>query len=710
MNSNDFNEAIAAHDAAVAGKDCSIWVGCEPTYTDRYSEAAEWLYDALGSDKERRAKALVRQLHAKCDESLVLRSIGRQYSEEALPRWSYGLYSRRDRQPVWSGARDPLLCDELKHVNQKQLIALWQQLRHQLNEIGWSAECFQVAHDNFCFRVVARSDGQPCPLTPVNDKRLSRASIHSGPIPLAGLEDELANEDVLLFLIGHRIEQRDAESRDVACIELPAFTNSNTFQEFLTALAKAAEEASFDQLIITGFQPPLDDEIALTTVTPDPAVIEINMAPYASVAAYLKQMRELYAAADGLGLSPRRLHYNGAIADSGGGGHITLGGALPQRSVFIMNPHLLPRLIAYFNRHPSLSYYFAVDHVGSSGQSPRADEGLPDRLSELCLALETLSKQQVDDIDIVWQTLAPFMTDYMGNNHRSELNVEKLCNPYLPGRGRLGLIEFRAFRMAPTPERSASIVALLRAITAMLSAEEWPTQLIDWKCELHDRFALPFYLTQDLNEVLCDLQKGGVELGAPIAAQLLDDSRRVLGQVETGVYTITVKSAIEFWPLVGNVAAQEGGTSRLMDSSGRRLEITIRAARDQLEGLKNWQVIIDDCVIPMRLEEGSNEAALVFGLRFRSFYSQMGLHPGINAHGPIQLLFLHPGESDAIRITLYEWRPDNAPYDGLPADDQDAEQRRSQRFFIERIKPDQSNVKQVPTAALTEYALDLRRL
>ena len=70
-----------------------------------------------------------------------------------------------------------------------------------------------------------------------------------------------------------------------------------------------------------------------------------------------------------------------------------------------------------------------------------------------------LQRQEDPTPEFLWASLAPFLADPSGNSHRSELNIEKLWNPYLPGRGCLGLVEFRAFRMARSAERSASIAA-----------------------------------------------------------------------------------------------------------------------------------------------------------------------------------------------------------------------------------------------------------
>jgi uncharacterized protein (DUF2126 family) len=44
--------------------------------------------------------------------ALVLRSVGRLYPGEKLPRWNLGLLRRRDGEPLWNGPPDPLLAAE----------------------------------------------------------------------------------------------------------------------------------------------------------------------------------------------------------------------------------------------------------------------------------------------------------------------------------------------------------------------------------------------------------------------------------------------------------------------------------------------------------------------------------------------------------------------------------------------------------------------
>ncbi|TNF34094.1 MAG: hypothetical protein EP329_07595, partial [Deltaproteobacteria bacterium] len=218
--------------------------------------------------------------------------------------------------------------------------------------------------------------------------------------------------------------------------------------------------------------PATDPEHAWLTVTPDPGVVEVNMAPARTLAEFLRMARQVYAAAADAGLSAVRYRYNGEANDSGGGGQITLGGPTPERSPFFLHPGLLPGLLRTLHRHPSLSFRFASECVGSASQGPRPDEGDPQRFDELCVTLDHFAAAPwPEDAEgrraWLWQSLAPLLVDGSGNSHRSEVNIEKLWNPYFPGRGQLGLVELRALRMPPTPEDLVAVAALFRAAAAL---------------------------------------------------------------------------------------------------------------------------------------------------------------------------------------------------------------------------------------------------
>lgn len=57
-----FEAAVRQHDAQVAALGLTIWVGSEPTFTDRQALTPAWLRTALGDDKAQRAKALLGSL------------------------------------------------------------------------------------------------------------------------------------------------------------------------------------------------------------------------------------------------------------------------------------------------------------------------------------------------------------------------------------------------------------------------------------------------------------------------------------------------------------------------------------------------------------------------------------------------------------------------------------------------------------------------
>jgi len=699
-----FDQAIAHHDAIIERQGLAIWVGGEPTFTDPLSLAPEWLFEALGKDKENRAQQMLVEL-ARSLGGVLLRTLGRQYPGEKRPRWSLGLYRRRDGSRCWTGPPDPLLLEKpCRKYSAEALAAFWTGLERRLQDRGWAVTRYRCERDPV-LRLVFRCDGQPPPADPSQDTRLERIALHSQSIPPTGLRDELAEAGNLLVAIG----ACEALTQPVPVLELPAFPSVDLFEQFFQEAGPAALEAGLESLVLMGFPPPVDAAVSWTTLTPDPAVVEVNMAPATTVAGFLATNRTIFSAAAGRGLSPRRFLYNGQITDSGGGGQLTLGGPSPAQSPFLLRPRLLPDLIRYFTRHPSLSYYFASDFVGGSSQSPRPDEGTRMAFAELGLALELLSRQEQPTPVLLWSSLAPFLCDLVGNTHRSGLNIEKLWNPYLPGRGCLGLVEFRAFRMAATPERSAALAALLRAIVARLDAKGEPAELKDWGDELHERFALPYFLEQDLAEVLAELTGAGLELGPAIVEQLLDDSYRRLGSVEFQGCRLGLRRALEFWPLVGNAASQEGGASRLVDASTNRIEVTLRAA-GSAEPLEPWRLQVDGYRVPLRLETAAEGPVRVMGLRYRNFVPSLGLHPALGAHGPVALTLWRPGETTALRVTLHDWEPQRKPYDGLPVDAAEARRRREERLVSEWLDGPIEAAALPPARALTPYCLDLRWL
>jgi uncharacterized protein (DUF2126 family) len=412
------------------------------------------------------------------------------------------------------------------------------------------------------------------------------------------------------------------------------------------------------------------------SVTPDPGVVEVNMAPTPSALAFAQQAERVWEAAATAGLAPTRHRFNGDVVDSGGGGQISIGGSRPQASPFVRYPHVLPALIRYFNNHPSLSYWFANECIGSASQGPRPDEGTRERWDELAITLgwlERLADRGELPPETLWHALGPLLVDCAGNSHRAEINVEKLWNPHIAPHGvrhgKMGIIELRSVRMPERPAMLAALAVLFRSIVARLIVSHYRSPLIDWHDELHDRLALPAVLSRDLRMVLGDLDEHGLGI-PPLLRRELEVWRPPGITCRLGDATLTLRPALEFWPLVGDVASQERAGARLVDASTQRLEIALDGpGPDRISVAGRWAHL-----------HVVGDGVRAVGVRRRVYLPTPGLHPGLPATDPLVVEWSWAGRAQ--RIELWAWRPDGGPYAGLPRDESDAVRRRQERIKV----------------------------
>lgn len=697
QTSETFEAAVHRHDRGVAALGLSLWVGSEPTFTDRGSNSPHWLSTALGGDKLARACTLLRDLSLRNPSGLTLRSVGRQYPGEKRPRWNLGLLHNRDGSVLWRGPPDPMLATEP--------LAATFDLPH------WAATLAQAfAAQGWPTRISApeRPDATWQIHTTASAGTDWQFDLFAGVADFAAAQDGADGRDGAEGMANGDSPTQRAQC--TAALGLPPIDEVAQFRRVLACIAHSAAVCALPALAWYGAPPPVDDTLTLTTLTPDPAVVEVNCAPSASAHEFLQRSQAVYACAQAQALSPYRLYFNGLVADSGGAGQITLGGPSPLESPFLQHPALLPRLVCFMNRHPALSYLFAHDHIGSSGQSVRTDERGSDAFDDLQLALTLLAQQAEVSPELLWRSMAPFLCDASGNSHRAETNIEKLWNPSLPVRGCLGLVEFRALRMQHTPERATAIACLLRAVVALQLSQNDPPSLMDWGRELHDRFALPFYLAQDLLAVLAQLDQAGLGLGPPLERELLRDEFRLYGQWDVAGGQLELRRGIEFWPLLGDAASPEQlGTSRLVDASTARVELRWRPGHstDALD----WDWYAGNTRLPMRHEHDRDGPLQVFGLRYRSFVPNAGLHPLLGVQAPLTLHLRQRTGSLQHVVELHEWHPLGLGYDGLPVDLGQAQARRMERL-TQRCET-RSDEFSLPSACaapagLHPYNLDLR--
>lgn len=694
QTSDAFELAVQRHDARIAALGTPIWVGSEPTFTDRQALDPAWLYTALGADKQQRAQQLLCSLSQLMPNGMLLRSVGRLYPGEKAPRWNFGLLRRRDGQPLWQGPPDPMQTEPQPAVTPLVLPEFAAALTTAFVDQSWPAQCHETPNE----------DGTPT----------WTVSVEAA---------DGAAQPLCFLLQAQMFEHRsDADPAPCATLALPVITRVDQFLLVLACIERAALGCGLPALVFAGANPPVDASIELTTITPDPAVIEINTAPSTNCAEFLWRSQQVYAAAAAQQLFPYRLYFNGQVADSGGAGQVTFGGPTPQASPFIQNPWLLPGLVRFLNRHPALSYLFSHDFVGGSGQSVRPDERGADAFDDLVLALALLERESDLSPELLWKSLASFLCDAVGNSHRAEINIEKLWNPYLPVRGQLGLVELRSLRMQHTPQRATAIACLFRALIAMLSKRPYRLPLIDWGRELHDRFALPFYLQEDLDAVFAELEEAELGLGRPLQEVLRQNEFRFFGKVDLPCGSLELWRGLEFWPLVGDAASPEQtGNSRQVDASTTRIEVRWRppsaaeADASVMDNWMQWQLAVDGVCLPLRHERDSRSALKVFGIRYASFVPSSGLHPTLTAQTPLTLVLRHADQSTGYTIALHEWQPDGQAYPGLPADLTDARERRATRIAVAAedrapMSPEQasSNETHLPCPGLSDYSLDRR--
>ncbi|MCP5195885.1 MAG: transglutaminase family protein [Gammaproteobacteria bacterium] len=158
--------------------------------------------------------------------------------------------------------------------------------------------------------------------------------------------------------------------------------------------------------------------------------------------------------------------------------------------------------------------------------------------------------------------------------------------------------------------------------------------------------------------------------------------------------------------------SQEHGHSRWVDASTARLEISLRTRPGTArETFADWQLTINGYRLPLRQEDELEGETWLCGVRYRRFKPWTGLHPSLEAQGPLELILSHPNHSGVLRMTLYEWRPQGGGYDGLPRGLEDAAARCAERFVIEHVDtaPLESPL-EPPPEAVTPYTFDLRWL
>ena len=761
-----------AVDRDLVAHDVRLTMGGEPTFVAADDhESPEWTTAALGAEKRRRADELIRKLRERfAPQGLLHYGLGKWYPGEAMPRWAFALYWRRDGKPLWRDAnliaredkRSSATADDARRfamgvaeklgLTTDRVQAAYDDPAHWLVEEGklppnvdvTDPKLFDPVARERIVRTFARGLGTPAafvlPLRRDGNRWISETwelrrerlfllpgDLPAGSrLPLAALPhlahteypyvtptDPIAEAPPLPETIPASPSPHDDDDKPVRtalsveprdgrlCVFMPYVA---TLEDYVAVVA--AVEATVAQLKlpvhIEGYPPPIDPRLDFIKVTPDPGVLEVNLHPARSWREAVAISQGVYADARATRLATEKFMRDGRQTGTGGGSHIVVGGATPAESPFLRRPDLLKSILLYWQRHPSLSYLFSGLFIGPTSQSPRVDEARHEQLYELEIALAQVPRAGEDArpwlLDRLFRNL---LVDVTGNTHRAEICVDKLFSPDSPS-GRLGLVEFRAFEMAPDARMNLAQQLLVRALIAWFWREPQDGAFTRWGTALHDRFMLPHFVWEDFLNVLSDLIRAGYRFDPSWFEAQREFRFPLHGTVEHGGVKLELRHALEPWHVLGEETVS-GATSRPADSSLERLQV-------KAEGLDPARHIIVCNGRRVPLAPTGRAGEYIAGVRFKAWMLPTSLHPNLPVNAPLTFDIVDTSSRRSLGGCVYHAKhPGDASHDTYPASASEAQDRRGARFAARKAAPAVAEVPAERPQAEFPATLDLRR-
>lgn len=508
---------------------------------------------------------------------------------------------------------------------------------------------------------------------------------------------------------GPRAEREHGGKSGVLYVFMPPLAQLEDYLALLAAVEATARDLGV-KIVLEGYSPPRDPRLKLLQVTPDPGVIEVNIHPAHDWNELVQHTEFLYQAAFETRLSAEKFMTDGRHTGTGGGNHFVLGGATPADSPFLRRPELLASLLLYWHNHPSLSYLFSGLFIGPTSQAPRVDEARNDQLYELEVALKEIARNrevhgQSMPPWLVDRTLRNILIDVTGNTHRSEFCIDKMYSPDSAS-GRLGLLELRAFEMPPHARMSVVQQLLLRALVARFWNTPYRQPAARWGTELHDRWLLPTFIWQDLQDVLAEMKQAGYDFDPAWFAPHFEFRFPIAGDLQALGMELTLRNALEPWHVMGEEGSA-GGTVRYVDSSLERIEVKVNGFNES-----RYVVTVNGRALPLQPTGTAGE--FVAGVRYRAWQMPSSLHPTIPAHAPLTFDIVDTWMNRSVAGCQYHVaHPGGRNYVTFPVNAYEAESRRLARFFRMGHSPGRLEVPpatiNVPGSREFPFTLDLRR-
>jgi uncharacterized protein (DUF2126 family) len=486
----------------------------------------------------------------------------------------------------------------------------------------------------------------------------------------------------------------------VVRVFMPPVRYLDDYLELITAVEDTARDLQIP-VLVEGYPPPHDPRLHVINVTPDPGVIEVNTKPVDSWDELVTNTTILYDEARLTRLGTEKFMLDGRHTGTGGGNHIVVGGASPADSPLLRRPDLLRSLIGYFHNHPAMSYLFSGQFLGPTSQAPRVDEARNDQVYEMELAFKEVPDHGYTPPWLVDRIFRNLLVDLTGNTHRAEFCIDKLYAPE-SATGRLGLLEMRGFEMPPHARMSLTQHLLLRALIAKFWFAPYKQRLVRWGTEIHDRFMLPHFIKQDLDDVLYDLNNVGYTLKSEWFDPHLEFRFPRYGTIDHQGVVVELRQAIEPWHVLGEEPAG-GSTVRFVDSSVEKMQVLVKGMVDS-----RHVVAVNGIRVPLH-PTGVN-GQFVAGVRYRAWQPASCLHPTIPVHSPLHFDVVDLWNERSIGgCTYYVSHPGGRNYAQFPVNANEAESRRFARFYAIGHTPGPIRMREIPLSKESPFTLDLRQ-
>lgn len=490
---------------------------------------------------------------------------------------------------------------------------------------------------------------------------------------IANEEAENDNDKSLLFEVETFATALAVEEREgIIYVFLPPTEYLEHYLDLIASVEATAEKLQMP-VRVEGYTPPSDYRIQKLMVTPDPGVIEVNVHPANSWQELVDNISALYEEAFFARLGTDKFMVDGRHTGTGGGNHVTIGGAKPADSPVLRRPDLLRSLVTYWQHHPALSYLFAGPFIGPTSQAPRIDEGRDERLYEVEIAFDQIPENEEVPFWMVDRIFRNLLVDITGNTHRTEFCIDKLYSPD-SSTGRLGILEFRAFDMPPHKHMNLVQTLLVRALIAKFWKQPYKKKLIRWGTELHDRFLLPHFIYLDMVDIVNDLKDAGYDFDISWFDPFFEFRFPHYGTVTVDNIQMELRLGIEPWHVLGEELSNSG-TARFVDSSLERLQVKVSGFIHDRHIL-----VCNGCRVPLRSTSVKGE--YVAGIRYKAWNPPSALHPTIGADAPLVLDIIDTWNDRVLGgCTYFVSHPGGRSFDTYPINSYEAESRQISRFW-----------------------------